>query len=96
MLGYTCLDIMLCLQCYGSPVGYEASDARIHLSRYNVMPTMLRGSPVGHEAYKARIHLSRYNAMLRGSPVGHEAYRARIRLSRYNTMPTTPRFTGRV
>ena len=60
------------------------------------MPTMLRGSPVGHEAYKARIHLSRYNAMLRGSPVGHEAYKARIRLSRYNTMPTTPRFTGRV
>ena len=42
MLGYACLDIMLCLQCYDSPVGYEAYKDRIHLSRYSAMPTMLR------------------------------------------------------
>ena len=62
MLGYNGLDIMLFLQCYGSPVGCEAYNARIYLSRYNAMPKMLRLTWRG-EAYKARIHLSRYNAM---------------------------------
>ena len=39
---YTCLYIMLYLQGYGSPVGCEAYNARIDMSRYNAMPTMLR------------------------------------------------------
>ena len=56
MLGYTCLYIMLSLQCYGSPVGCEAYNARIDLSRYNAMPTML-------QLTNARIDLSRHNAM---------------------------------
>ena len=42
MLGYTYLDIMPYLRCYGSPEGYEADDARMHLSKYNAMPKMLR------------------------------------------------------
>ena len=33
MLGYASLDIVLCLQCYRSPVGYEAYKARIQLSK---------------------------------------------------------------
>ena len=95
MLGYTYLDIMPCLRCYGSPVGYEAYNARIHLYcyAYDAMAHLrgMRPRMLGYTYLDIMPYLRCY-----GSPEGYEADDARMHLSKYNAMPKMLRPTCRV